>query len=77
MYKCEICGKGPLGDENVPIYRNGPTGQIVPWRCIEHLDPEYKPDKDVKELTEMISNHPLSKITLSSTYGRFGKNDEC
>jgi hypothetical protein len=50
--KCEVCGKGMF---DTPLYRNGPTGKIVPWRCIDHVDPQYRPDIETVELCELIA----------------------
>lgn len=54
MPNCEICGISVM---KKPLYRNAPKG-VTParWRCLEHLDPEYKPDPTVQEISERLSN---------------------
>lgn len=52
--KCEVCGQGIA--DGIALYRNGPKGQIVPWRCIVHVDPQYKPDADVLDITQAIES---------------------
>jgi hypothetical protein len=51
--KCSVCGKGI----EVPLYRNGPVGiSEVEWRCLEHVDAQYRPNEEMRELCEVISN---------------------
>lgn len=56
QHNCEICGSGPFNDGS-SLYRNGPKGQIVPWRCWEHLEQQWKDEiePDTKLLVEIIS----------------------
>ena len=49
---CEICLKPA---EETTLYRNAPKGDIdAHWRCEYDLDPEYKPNKEVKEIVQII-----------------------
>jgi hypothetical protein len=53
--KCSVCGKGIF---ETPLYRNGPMGVIgVEQRCIEHVDDQYRPDKETVELCDFISGN--------------------
>ena len=53
ILKCEVCGQSIL---DTPLYRNGPKGQKVSWRCVFHLDPEWAPNKGVVSLAELIAS---------------------
>lgn len=52
--KCEVCG---VNSAKTALFRNGPKGQKVPWRCRPHLDPQWIPDKDVLAITNLIEEH--------------------
>ena len=59
MTNCSVCDVSVFKE---PLYRNGPQGVIgVEWRCIKHVDPEYIPDNDTRELCDLISNNPPAK----------------
>ena len=54
MMKCSICGSSPLID-GISIYRNGPKGEKVEWRCLQHLDKEFK-DKLIQTIAVQIES---------------------
>lgn len=38
-----------------PLYRNAPKGEVPPnWSCINHVDPEFRPEKDFQRLVSKI-----------------------
>lgn len=59
--KCEICEKRMF---DAPLYRNGPIGEIVPWRCVDHVDKQYRPNVETIDLCKIIiTNQPTVKST--------------
>lgn len=52
--KCSVCGKN-IYDDEVTLFRNGPTGEIVEWRCEPHLDPKWRREDVMVSTAEVES----------------------
>jgi hypothetical protein len=62
--KCSVCGKGVI---ETPLYRNGPVGIAdVEWRCIEHVDEQYRPDKGTHALCDLIAGNAPAESKCGS-----------
>lgn len=50
MSECEVCGPCNI------VYRNGPKGMVVQWRCWEHLEDKWRKEvrPETKELCDLI-----------------------
>jgi len=51
--KCGKCGK-----VGVAVYRNGPKGTDVEWRCIDCVDKQYYPDPSLRKLVADLTSPP-------------------
>ena len=50
------CGKCGRSIDDVVLYRNNPKGEKADWRCEDCLNVDYKPEKELKKLCDIIKN---------------------
>lgn len=44
--KCEVCGAWVW---EVALFRNGPKDERGPWRCLAHVEGQWRPPYEVVE----------------------------